>query len=163
LRGQTLPDVVLESTGGMPVNPKDMRGLSVWFCHPYIGKPGVPDPEGWDNIPGAHGSTPQALGYSALADEFQRHGVSVFGLSFQDTAWQRDFAARNGLRIPLVSDHAREFAVALGLSTFMAGQYSFLTRATLIAQSAEIVAVRSAIADPARDGEETLSLVRSLA
>ena len=65
-----LPDVALPATDGTTVNPGLLRGRVVIFVYPYTGKPGVPDPPGWDQIFGAHGSTPQALAFSRLYPEF---------------------------------------------------------------------------------------------
>ena len=45
-----LPDVDLPSTDDTRVNPGLIRGRAVIYVYPYTGKPGVPDPPGWDSI-----------------------------------------------------------------------------------------------------------------
>jgi peroxiredoxin len=73
--GQALPDVELPATTGAPVNLRRLPGSTVIFCYPWTGRPGLPDPPGWDNIPGAHGSTPQAQAYAALHADFVKNDV----------------------------------------------------------------------------------------
>ena len=163
LVGQMLPDVGLVATDGRLINPTRNKGLCVYFCYPYTGRPGQPDPPGWDNIHGAHGSTPQALGYSEAYDFYQKLGVKVYGVSFQDVFWQSEFVKRSALKVPLLSDHARKFARALALETFKAGTEEYLTRVTLIARDGTIVAMRSPAEAPALDGKETLALIENLA
>jgi peroxiredoxin len=162
LQGVKLPDVELAATDGSIVNPSQLQGLSVIFCYPYTGKPGVPDPAGWDDIPGAHGSTPQALAYSEIYAGFRNQDVKLFGLSFQSTKWQIEFAQRTLLRFPLLSDEKRAFSNALKLEILNAGPDSFLKRITLIARHAVIADVRDAIDDPAGDAREVLALLEVL-
>jgi peroxiredoxin len=162
LIGAKLPDVTLVATDGRMINPAQEAGLVVYFCYPYTGRPGHPDPEGWDLIPGAHGSTPQALGFSEAYENYQKFGVKVFGVSFQDVFWQSEFAQRNSLKVPLLSDHAKKFANALKLETFKAGGHDFLKRVTLIAVNGTIVATHDPIELPSGDAEETLKMIAAL-
>jgi peroxiredoxin len=125
---------------GGTVNPSKLKGRAVIFCYPYTGRPGVPDPEGWDEIPGAHGSTPQAKAYAALYPEFAVRGISVYGLSLQDAAWQKEFAERCAIPFAVLSDLDRTFSRPLGLETFAAGARHFLSRVTLVVQDTEVMA-----------------------
>jgi peroxiredoxin len=157
--GWPLPNVMLPASDGSSVNMRQVAGLCVCFCYPYTGKPGIPDPEGWDRIPGAHGSTPQALGYSALHAAFRERRAEVFGLSFDASEWQKDFVMRNQLRVRLLSDDRHQFASAFRLPTFKAGERSFLKRITLIARDGIVIAVRDAIEKPGDDAPATLVLL----
>jgi peroxiredoxin len=159
---QTLPSTELPSTCGGTVNPAQVQGVAVIFCYPWTGRPGVPNPPNWDHIPGAHGSTPQAQAYAELHPNFVASGAQVFGLSFQDSEWQKEFAARNALPFPLLSDQKREFSIALHLETFSAGQDSYLKRITLVSENGKVIAVRSTIPDPQADANETLAIVGRL-
>ncbi len=161
LVGQRLPNIELPSTDGTLVNPANLKGMAVYFCYPYTGKPGVADPPGWDGIPGAHGSTPQALMFSTLYDGFEKLAVKVFGLSFQDTAWQQEFVRRTALRVPLLSDHAKKFSQALALPTFKAGDNDYLKRLTLLANDGTIIGLRFLVASPENDAAETLRLFKN--
>lgn len=162
LIGHRLPDLELASTGGSTFNLSDSNGTLAVFCFPYTGRPDHPNPQNWDNIPGAHGSTPQAQAFSMRYEEFKRLDVRVFGLSFQDTAWQREFVARTSLRVPLLSDHKKFFSNALGLPTFKAGADDYLQRITLVSKDGFITHVRYPIDVPENDAAETLKLIENV-
>ncbi len=162
LIGRRLPDLDLPSTDGFTFNLSAANGTFVIFCFPYTGRPGFPDPPDWDNIPGAHGSTPQAHAFSTRYDEFQKRDIKILGLSFQDTAWQCEFVKRTSLRVPLLSDQEKLFSSALGLPTFMAGTQGYLRRITLISKDGFITHVRYPIAVPENDAAEILNLVEDI-
>ena len=63
LPGTRLPSVPLPATDGRLVDLSALPGLVVVFSYPRTGKPGVENPEGWDQIPGARGCTPQACAF----------------------------------------------------------------------------------------------------
>ena len=141
LVGRRFPDVELEATSGSPVNPAKILGLSVIFCYPFTGRDGYADPPFWDQIPGAHGSTPQALAYSEAYGQFRRLGVKLFGLSLLDTEWQRDFVKSNNLAYRLLSDSPRKFSSRMGLPLFETGGVDYLQRMTFIARDGIITLV----------------------
>lgn len=159
LVGISLPAVNLVATSGLVIDLPQLQGISIIFCYPYTGRPGYPNPRGWDDIPGAHGSTPQALAYSKLYPEFRKLGVSIFGLSIQDTEWQRDFVERNALGFALLSDADRKFSQALGLPTFRAGDEEFLRRLTMVVENGVPTMIRYPVEKPEKDAEEVLQLL----
>lgn len=159
--GENVPDIALASTTGNTVNLSKLPGTTVLFCYPYTGRPGVPDPEGWDHIKGAHGSTPQALAFSKAWPEFEKLGVKVFGVSFQATAWQQEFVSRNGIPFPLLSDEGRRFASAMKLETFKAGTEDFLKRRTFVIRDGVITHNFNAITDPAGNAADVLDTLRT--
>ena len=57
LAGAFLPDLVLPSTDGSPVNLAALAGRWVIYIYPMTGRPDLPLPNGWDEIPGARGCT----------------------------------------------------------------------------------------------------------
>lgn len=160
LIGRKMPNVDLEATSGSPVNPARILGPAVIFCYPYTGRPGYPDPLNWDHIPGAHGSTPQALAYSEAYGEFRRMGFKLFGLSFQDTEWQRDFVARNKLTFRLLSDAPRAFSSRLGLPFFETGGAAYLQRVTFILHDGTITAMRFPVPEPEHDAADVLAMIQ---
>ena len=162
LVGLRLPRLVLPASDATPVDPSALAGLAVIFCYPWSGRPGLPNPPGWDEIPGAHGSTPQALAYSSLYGQFRARGAAVYGLSLQDIEWQREFARRCGLPFPLLSDAQERFSQSLGLPVFAAGGQHYLERLTLVARDAIIAELRYPVASPERDAEEVLGLLASM-
>lgn len=68
LPGMSLPSVELPST--MPYDLSE--GLLVAYVYPRTGVPGVPLPEGWDDIPGSRGCTPQSCAFPLLSDPGRR-------------------------------------------------------------------------------------------
>src|SRR5919201_4334418 len=118
LTGMRLPSVALMSTSGRVVDLSRLSGRVVVYCYPRTGQPGVEPPQGWDEIPGARGCTPQACAFRDHYQELQMLGAQVFGLSTQDTDYQREAVERLHLPFELLSDAALEFATQLWLPTF---------------------------------------------
>ena len=157
--GVRLPALTLSATVGPPVDLSVLPGASVVFCYPWTGRPGLPNPPDWDVIPGAHGSTPPALGFSKLYPEFMKWNLKVFGLSLQDTAYQQEFALRCRLPFALLGDEAGAFSHALALPWFETGGVRYLKRLTLIARDGVIERVRFPIPVPEHDAQDVLHLL----
>jgi peroxiredoxin len=161
LIGRTLPDLSLQATDGIAVNPRRLAGTSVIFCYPWTGRPGLPNPTDWDTIPGAHGSTPQAEGYATAFEKFSAFSTRVFGLSLQSADYQREFAIRCRLPFALLSDATQEFSRALELPDFTTGGVTYLRRLTLMARDGVVLGVRYPVPDPAGDAAAVLDLLAS--
>lgn len=139
LPGLELPIVRLMGTHGALVDLSALSGRAVVYCYPRTGQPGQPNPEGWDDIPGARGCTPQSCAFRDHHEELTRHGVKhVFGLSTQETEYQREVAERLNLPFPLLSDHRLELARTVKLPTFRVDDLTLLKRMTLIIEDGAI-------------------------
>lgn len=136
-------------------------GTTVIYVYPRTGIPGVEMPEGWDAIPGARGCTPQSCSYRDDYAAFRSLGVDVYGLSTQSTEAQTEFAGREHIPFPLLSDPERHLGAALHLPTFTADGDVLYRRVTLIADSRHIAHVRYPVFPPNSDAEETLAWLRS--
>jgi peroxiredoxin len=158
LIGTRCPRLDMPSTSGDTINVGD-RTVVVFY--PYTGRPGQPDPPGWDHIAGAHGSTPQLLAFSAACNSFQTFHFNVCGVSFQSTEWQLEFATRNALLFPLLSDAERHVATALSLETFRAGDDDYLARRTLIVESGIITHDFFPVLLPETNARDVLDCLRS--
>ncbi len=158
--GLAMPEVALASTGGGTVDFSLLAGSAIVFVYPYSGRPGVADPPGWDDLPGAHGSTPEAAGFRDHYAQFQSEGFDVFGVSGQTTAWQREFANRMSLPFELLSDDAFAFADDLALPRFTTGGIAYLGRMTLIVRDGVLVRAIHPIADPAGHALAVLASLR---
>ena len=141
LVGMALPRMALASTSGDFVDFSRVEGRLVVYCYPMTGRPGVPLPEGWDDIPGARGCTPQTCAFRDQYAELQALGVSLFGLSSQTTEYQKELAERLHLPFDIVSDKDLSFCRALGLPNFTVEGKILIKRVTLIAQDGRIEAV----------------------
>ncbi len=136
-----LPSILLQSTTGTTVNLGDITGKVVIYCYPMTGQPNVALPDGWDQIPGARGCTPQSCSFRDHYQELQSLGAQVLGLSVQANAYQQEMAARLHLPFPVLSDLDYQFQRALNLPTFVAAGMTLLKRVTLIANNGVIEAV----------------------
>src|SRR5437870_10384581 len=99
-----LPSVLLMSTTGRAVDLAQMSGRTVVYCYPRTGRPEKDLPQGWNEIPGARGCTPQSCAFRDHYQELRMLGVEVFGLSTQDSAYQREAVERLHLPFALLSD-----------------------------------------------------------
>ncbi len=139
LKGMRLPSVMLVSTGGRNVDLARLAGLTVVYIYPRTGRPDQALPAGWNAIPGARGCTPQSCAFRDHYQDLRKLGVShLFGLSTQDTAYQREAVERLHLPFELLSDEKLEFARALKLPTFAVDGMTLIKRLTLIARDGVI-------------------------
>ena len=50
-RGRRMPNLSLPATNGSPVHLARLEGRVILYCYPWTGRPGLANPEGWDEIP----------------------------------------------------------------------------------------------------------------
>ena len=162
LPGLTIPDLSFPSSTGL-VNLREVAaGRLVLYLYPRAGRPGRPLLPGWDEIPGARGCTPQSCAFRDHAAELAERGALVAGLSAQSLDDQVEFAERNHMPFPIVSDEALELAAALRLPTFETAGLTVYKRLTLVAERGRIVKVFYPVFPPDRNAEEVLTwLARS--
>jgi peroxiredoxin len=153
-RGLRLPDLELPTTAGRSVNFARLAGVSIVYCYPWTGRPGLANPPEWDDIPGAHGSTPEAEGFRNLHAGFLQVGAQVYGLSTQATAWQGELVERLGLPFEIASDEGFGFQRALALPTFATGGVTYLKRLTLAVSDGRIARVYYPVTAPAAHARE---------
>ncbi|HWZ56342.1 MAG TPA: peroxiredoxin [Verrucomicrobiae bacterium] len=139
LVGMRMPSVPLVATDGTLVDLSSLAGLVVVYAYPRTGKPGVENPTGWDLIPGARGCTPQSCAFRDHFAELKALGVDrLFGLSTQDSSYQREAAERLHLPFPILSDERLQLTAALRLPTFQTSGMTLLKRFTLMIRDAKI-------------------------
>lgn len=155
--GMPLPDLALAATVGGPVNLRARGGMSIVYVYPWTGRPGVSDPPGWDDIPGAHGSTPETEGFRDRYPRFRALGIEVFGLSTQAGEHQRELGARLDVPFPILSDADFAFQRALALPTFEAGGRQYLKRLTLVVEEGRIRHLFYPVDPPASHAGEVLA------
>jgi peroxiredoxin len=118
LPGMALPPVSLPATDGSTVDLAGPSGRTVVYAYPRTGRPDQDSPAGWDEIPGARGCTPQSCAFRDHHAELRTLRARVYGLSTQDTAYQREAVERLHLPFPLLSDAELRLTRALDLPTF---------------------------------------------
>ena len=156
LEGMSLAKIALPSTDGGTVELASITGRFVIYIYPMTGRPGVPLPDGWDAIPGARGCTPQSCNFRDHHTELSALGVGVFGLSTQDTEYQREARDRLHLPLQLLSDSSLQLKNALRLPTFQVQGMELYKRLTLIIETGKIEKVFYPVFPPDKNAEEVL-------
>ena len=141
LIGSKIVSIELRSTNGLKVDLGSIKGKVVIYCYPMTGRPDVPLPDGWNEIPGARGCTPQSCSYKDHYKEFQELGVEVYGLSTQTTDYQKEMVDRLFLPFDVLSDGQMELTQALNLPTFVVNGMVLLKRLTMIVEDSVIKSV----------------------
>lgn len=162
LAGMRLPDIALAATRGPAVNLSKLKGRTVVYIYPRTGVPGVDPPAGWDQIPGARGCTPQSCGFRDHFADLKALGVAyVYGLSTQDSVYQREAAERLHLPFPILSDAGLELARSVHLPTFDAAGMTLLKRMALVIEDGVIVKVFYPVFPPDKNAADVLAWLRS--
>lgn len=161
LTGVDLPDVSLPSTKGGRVTLSALTGLTVIYIYPMTGRPGIPLPDGWDQIPGARGCTPQSCSFRDHHSELIQLGAEVYGLSTQSTPYQLEAAERLNLQFALLSDEDLQFAKALGLPTMEVEGMTLIKRLTLICEDGCIKKVFYPVFPPDQSASQVIKYLTS--
>jgi len=164
LLGMTMPSVTLKSTQGREVALTGLgSGRTVIYAYPMTGRPGVPLPDGWDEIPGARGCTPESCGFRDHFAELQAAGAqNVFGLSNQDTDYQAELAHRIELPFELLSDDHGKLGSALSLPTFVVEGKALYKRLTMVVLDGRIEKVFYPVFPPDKHAQEVLDWLEKL-
>ena len=158
LTGQRMPDLGLPATDRSSVNLSKLSGRTVLYIYPRTGEPGKPPPDGWDAVPGARGCTPQSCAFRDRFAELKRLGVShLFGLSTQDTAYQREAVERLHLPFAILSDQDLRLTRALDLPTFEILGMTLLKRMALVIEDGVIGKVFYPVFPPDKNAEEVIA------
>ena len=161
LPGAKLADLALPATSGAAVNLARLAGRTVLYLYPRTGVPGVDLPPMWNDIPGARGCTPQSCGFRDHFAELKGLGVShLFGLSTQDTDYQREAAERLHLPFAILSDAGLTFTRALRLPTFTVAGMTLLKRMALVIDDGVITKVFYPVFPPDQSAAEVVAWLR---
>ena len=164
LPGSSVPHIILPSTlGGELDLAQAASERLVVYVYPRTGTPGQPSPEGWDDIPGARGCTPQNCAFRDAQQELGRHGASLLGISTQTPEEQAEFAQREHIPYALLSDHALALAEAMGLPIFETGGLKLYKRLTFVAEKSRIVKVFYPVFPPDRNAGDVLAWLQARA
>jgi peroxiredoxin len=161
LVGTMLPQLTLESSQG-PVSLRELAlDLLVLYVYPRTGRPDRPMPEGWDEIPGARGCTPQSLGFRDAYGRLQELGAKLAGLSAQPLDDQLEFAERNAIPYPVIADPELRLGAALRLPTFEDDGMRLYRRLALVVESCAIAKVFYPVFPPDENAVEVVAWLES--
>jgi peroxiredoxin len=161
LTGMALPDLELPSTSKRRVNlSKVSAPRIVIYAYPMTGRPDRQLPQGWDDIPGARGCTPETCGFRDHHKDLAKLHAEVFGVSTQDTAYQQEMVKRLEVPFEVLSDEQMAFARALKLPSFTVDGMTLLKRLTIVARSGRIEHVFYPVFPPDKHAEEVMAWLK---
>jgi peroxiredoxin len=162
LTGLRLPSVSLAATDGSEVDLSKLKGRTVVYIYPRTGVPGQSPPDGWDAIPGARGCTPQSCSFRDHFAELKQLGVAqLYGLSTQDSDYQREAVERLHLPFAVLSDEALKLARAINLPTFAVAGMTLHKRMALVIEDGVVVKVFYPVFPPDKNAEEVMAWLRA--
>ncbi len=161
LSGMEVPGLSLRSTNDRTVNLATIsQQPTVLFFYPRTGEPGKPAPANWDLIPGARGCTPQSCSFRDLYSEFKDEGYQVFGVSQQDTEYQKEFVSRNHIPFEILSDIDFKLTDTLRLPTFIYNEMRLIKRMALVLDGGKIVKIFYPVFPPDKNAETVLNWIK---
>ncbi|MBI3700270.1 MAG: peroxiredoxin [Afipia sp.] len=163
LVGMRIPPVVLPATDGTPVMLSHLKGRVVLFAYPRTGEPGkIALVDDWDMIPGARGCTPHTCAFRDLFKELKAAGAQhVFGLSTQDTAYQREMVERLHVPFQVLSDEKLELTRSLKLPSMEVAGLTMIKRLAMIIDDAKITHVFYPVFPPDRNAGDVLEWLQA--
>ncbi len=161
LPGLRVPSIRLQATDDSTVDLAALSGLIVVYAYPRTGRPGEPNPDGWEAIPGARGCTPQTCAFRDHFADLQSLGVQfLYGLSTQSTEYQRELADRLHLPFPILSDEKLALTHALRLPTFQTHGMILLKRLALIIRDGVIEHAFYPVFPPDQNAADVIAWLR---
>ena len=162
LENMHLASVSLQATSGEQVSLGKLPGTTVLYAYPMTGQPDVALPDGWDEIPGARGCTPQSCSFRDHMAELKSAGADhVFGISTQTSDYQKEAAERLHLPFDLLSDSELQFQKAMALPVMEVDLPSqnnvLLKRLALVASDGLIKKVFYPVFPPDRNAADVLA------
>ena len=161
LLGARLPHITLPATNGSSINLSRLLGTTILFCYPMTSKPGIESPTSWDEIPGARGCTLQNCEYKNNFLEISNLNASIYGVSTQDTDYQREMAERLILPFLILSDSKFEFCDTLRIPTFTVDNKILIKSITLVIENGTIEAIHYPIHKSTSDPNWVISYLTS--
>jgi peroxiredoxin len=163
LAGMSMPAIDLATTDESTVRLDELPGLTIVYAYPWTGRPGQALlVDGWDLIPGARGCTPETCAFRDHHSELLAAGAAaVYGLSTQDSDYQRELAERLHLPFPVLSDVDLELTRELALPTFEAAGKTLIKRLTLAVRDGVIERVWYPVFPPDTHAAEVLAALRA--
>ena len=161
LKGMALPDLVLPSTSNRQVNLSTINAPRiVIYAYPMTGRPDRPLPQGWNDIPGARGCTPETCGFRDHHQDLAKLRADVFGVSTQSTEYQQEMVKRLEVPFEVLSDEHFALITALRLPTFTVDGMTLNKRLTLIARGGRIERVFYPVFPPDKHADDVIAWLK---
>ena len=160
LIGWKVPSVTLQSTSGQWIDLSTIEGWIVVYCYPLTGRPDESLPEGWDQIPGARGCTPEVCAFRDYHQDLQNMDVTVFGVSTQLLDYQSEMVRRLHIPFDILSDANLNLVNALKLPTMQVNNLTLIKRLTMIVHSSIIRHVNYPVFPPDQEPINVINWLR---
>lgn len=161
MTGQRIPSIPLVATSGETVTLGTQPGVVVAYFYPMIGRPDSQPLEGWNEIPGARGGTPQSCAFRDYHAELKNFAANLFGVSAQPLDDQQEAKIRLQLPFELLNDSRLALTTAMRLPTFVFQNSYLIKRLTIIAIDGIIQKVFYPVFPPNRNAEDVLEWFRT--
>jgi len=136
---------------------------TVIYFYPRTGKPDQKLPDGWNDIPGARGCSPESCGFRDHYQELQSLGANVYGCSTQSTEYQQEVVERLHLPFDILSDSKFELLNHLQLPNFTLPELNnipLIKRLTIIIKNDLIEHVFYPIFPPDQHSQEVINWLK---
>lgn len=164
LVGETLPELELPLTNGSQLRLDQLTGTNVLYIYPRTSPADGSTLDGWDKIKGARGCTLQSRGFASFHGAILAAGArQVYGLSSQNSAYQKEAKERLALPFELIEDSHLALAKGLGLPVFSASGETLYSRITLVIEDGVIEKVFFPIDDPSENAKAVLDYLKQRA
>lgn len=153
----------LQTTSGRPVDI-DSQPRTIIYFYPRTGVPSQKLPDGWNEIPGARGCTPESCAFRDHYEELKQLGANVYGCSTQTTEYQQEAAQRLHLPFDLLSDCKFELMNNLQLPNFSLAELEnlpLIKRLTIVIRNDQIEKVFYPIFPPDQHSKEIIDWLKS--
>jgi peroxiredoxin len=137
---------------------------TVLYFYPRTGAPDQKLPDGWNEIAGARGCTPEACAFRDHFQELQSLGANVYGCSTQTSDYQQEAAQRLHVPFDLLSDSKLELLHALNLPYFQLPDLDnvpLIKRLTIIIRDSKIEHVFYPIFPPDKHAHEVIQWLKA--
>ncbi|MBD2767080.1 peroxiredoxin [Hymenobacter sp. BT664] len=165
LAGTDVGECLLPATNGQLIDiSQSSTPRTVVFAYPRTGRPGESSPGGddfWNAIPGARGCTPEVCRFRDIHAELEQEGATVYGLSLQSTAYQKEMTERLHVPFAILSDEGLQLTRALRLPTFTVDGLLLLRRFTLVLEGPRIRHVFYPVFPTTTHADEVLEWLRA--
>lgn len=161
LQGINLPNITLDSTNDNKINLAELKGLCVLYFYPMTGRPDIELPDGWNEIAGARGCTPQSCSFRDNQQILTNLNAKVYGISTQSTAYQKEMVERLHLLFEVLSDEDLKLVKELNLPTFNVNDITLIKRITLICKDAKILKVFYPVFPPDKNVDEVINWIQN--
>lgn len=157
LVGSRIPAISLLATSGEVINLDTLSGAVVIYFYPMIGRPESRPLDGWNEIPGARGCTPQSCAFRDNYVELMHFADNIFGASSQSLEEQKEAKARLDLPYELINDSDYILTEAMRLPTFNYKNSRLIKRLTVISINSIIQKVFYPVFPPNQNAEDVLN------